>query len=148
MARKKLQPQTWRPPLGQGSHPVKAGAHMPGSWILLTSVPLESAPSMHAPGLPLPIIFIVVLPAVSTRPLALALPPEALVHIPIGVHLLPKPLLQIICPATLQSRRLLNWLSQLARPLCACSDILQSLAAALSLIKSMLSEWRSVRMWG
>ena len=67
-------------------------------------MPFERALAMHSPGLPLSVVLIVILPAVSPRPFALALPPQTLIHISIGIHLLSEPLLQITCPASLHSK--------------------------------------------
>ena len=76
-----------------------------------TCVPLESASPMHAACLPLPVVLVVVPPAVPSRTLALASLPEALIHIPVGIHLLPQPLLQVIRPAALHQPRLAILLS-------------------------------------
>ena len=69
-----------------------------------TCAPLQRALPVHLAAPPLPIVLVAHHPDVAPWTLRLAIAPEALIHIPIGVDLGPQAVLQVGLPAALVPR--------------------------------------------
>ena len=67
-----------------------------------TCVPFQGALTVHLPLTPLPVV-LGGAPLVAARPIAPAFYPQALIHVSIGILLLPQAMLQVLGPAALQT---------------------------------------------